>query len=69
MNRRDALRKSALFAGSAIAAPTMLSLLQACAKQDRLTWTPQFWQKIRRDSLPLLWISFCQKPKLPVAWM
>ncbi len=42
MNRRDALRKTALFAGSAVAAPTMLSLLQACAKQDRLTWTPQF---------------------------
>lgn len=42
MNRRDALRKTAWFAGSAVAAPTMLSLLQACAKQDRLTWTPQF---------------------------
>lgn len=42
MNRRDALRKTALFAGSAVAAPTMLSLLQACAKQDRLSWTPQF---------------------------
>jgi hypothetical protein len=42
MNRRDALRKTAFFAGSAVAAPTMLSLLQACAKQDRLTWTPQF---------------------------
>jgi hypothetical protein len=42
MNRRDALRKSAIFAGSAVAAPTLLSLLQSCAKQDRLTWTPQF---------------------------
>lgn len=42
MNRRDALRKTALFAGSAVAAPTLLSLLHSCAKQDRLTWTPQF---------------------------
>jgi hypothetical protein len=42
MNRRDALRKTALFAGSAVAVPSMLSLLQACSKQDRLTWTPQF---------------------------
>lgn len=42
MNRRDALRKSAIFAGSAVAAPTLLSLLQSCSKQDRLTWTPQF---------------------------
>ena len=45
MNRRDALRKTALFAGSAVAAPTMLSLLQSCAKQDRLTWVPQFLQE------------------------
>ncbi|MCL6261390.1 gluconate 2-dehydrogenase subunit 3 family protein [Aquiflexum sp. TKW24L] len=42
MNRRDALRKTALFAGSAIAAPTILSMLQSCAKQDRLTWQPVF---------------------------
>lgn len=42
MNRRDALRKSAIFAGSAVAAPTLLSLLQSCARHDRLTWTPQF---------------------------
>ena len=42
MNRRDALKKSALTFGAAIGAPTLLSLLQACAKQDRLTWTPVF---------------------------
>jgi hypothetical protein len=42
MNRRDALRKTALFAGSAVAAPTILSLFQSCAKQDRLTWQPVF---------------------------
>lgn len=42
MNRRDALRKSALGLGVAVGTPTLLSLLQACAKQDRLTWTPLF---------------------------
>lgn len=42
MNRRDALKKSALALGAAAGAPTLLSLLQACAKQDRLTWTPVF---------------------------
>jgi hypothetical protein len=42
MNRRDALKKSALALGAAAGAPTLLSLLQACAKTDRLTWTPQF---------------------------
>lgn len=42
MNRRDALRKTVLLAGTAAGAPTLISLLQSCAKQDRLTWTPQF---------------------------
>ncbi|MGM0946332.1 MAG: gluconate 2-dehydrogenase subunit 3 family protein [Bacteroidota bacterium] len=42
MNRRDALKKSALALGAAAGAPTWLSLLQSCAKTDRLTWTPQF---------------------------
>ena len=42
MNRRDALKKSALALGAAAGAPTLLSLLQACAKTDRLTWTPVF---------------------------
>ncbi|NVJ85032.1 MAG: gluconate 2-dehydrogenase subunit 3 family protein [Algoriphagus sp.] len=42
MNRRDALKKSALALGAAAGTPTLLSLLQACAKQDRLSWTPLF---------------------------
>lgn len=42
MNRRDALKKSALALGAAAGAPTLLGLLQSCAQQDRLTWTPQF---------------------------
>lgn len=42
MNRRDALKKSALALGAAAGVPTLLSLLQSCAKQDRLTWEPQF---------------------------
>ncbi|MCZ8133953.1 MAG: gluconate 2-dehydrogenase subunit 3 family protein, partial [Algoriphagus sp.] len=42
MNRRDALKKSALAFGVAAGAPTLLSLLQACTQTDRLTWTPQF---------------------------
>ena len=42
MNRRDALKKTALAFGAAAGTPTLLSLLQACAQTDRLTWTPQF---------------------------
>lgn len=42
MNRRDALRKTGLLAGSAVAAPSLLSLLQACSQTSRLNWTPIF---------------------------
>ncbi|MHA7131102.1 gluconate 2-dehydrogenase subunit 3 family protein [Algoriphagus namhaensis] len=42
MNRREALKKSGWLAGSAIAAPSLLSLLQACRETDRLDWTPIF---------------------------
>ncbi|MFD2201714.1 gluconate 2-dehydrogenase subunit 3 family protein [Shivajiella indica] len=42
MNRRNALRKTALLASSAVAAPSLFSLLQSCKQQNRLEWTPQF---------------------------
>lgn len=42
MNRRNALRKTALLAGSAVAVPTLFSLLQSCKEQNRLEWTPVF---------------------------
>ncbi|WP_304516730.1 gluconate 2-dehydrogenase subunit 3 family protein [Cecembia rubra] len=42
MNRRNALKKSALLAGSAIAVPSLFSLLQSCKQQNRLDWAPVF---------------------------
>ncbi len=42
MNRRDALRKTGLLAGSAVAVPSLFSLLQSCSQTPRLGWTPQF---------------------------
>lgn len=42
MNRRDALRRTGLLAGSAVATPTLLSLLQSCKEQKRVDWVPQF---------------------------
>jgi hypothetical protein len=42
MDRRTALRKTTLLAGTVLGAPTLASLLQSCQKQDRLSWTPQF---------------------------
>ncbi len=42
MDRRTALRRTTLLAGTVLGAPSLAALLQACAKQDRLTWEPQF---------------------------
>jgi hypothetical protein len=42
MNRRDAIKKSALMAGAVLAGPSLLSLLQSCQRTDRLSWQPLF---------------------------
>lgn len=42
MNRRDALKNSALLAGAVLAGPPLVSLLQSCKKTDRLSWQPLF---------------------------
>jgi hypothetical protein len=43
MDRRNALKKTGLLAGAAVTMPTMLSLLQSCKNEPRLTWQPQFF--------------------------
>ncbi len=40
MDRRTAIRKSAMLAGTAAMAPSLLSLLQSCQQQPRLNWQP-----------------------------
>jgi hypothetical protein len=42
MNRRDALRKTGMLAGSTVAIPSLFSLLQSCSQTPRLGWIPQF---------------------------
>ncbi len=43
MDRRKALKKTGLLAGAALATPSILSLLQACKSEPRLTWKPEFF--------------------------
>lgn len=45
MDRRSALKKTGLLAGAAVAMPTILSLLQSCENEPRLTWKPEFFTK------------------------
>lgn len=45
MDRRSALKKTGLLAGATVAMPAMISLLQSCKNEPRLTWKPEFFTK------------------------
>lgn len=42
MNRRDALKNTALLGAAATTSASFLALFQSCQTQDRLTWEPLF---------------------------
>ncbi len=42
MDRRQALKKTGLWAGAAMATPSFLSLLQSCKNESRSEWQPVF---------------------------
>lgn len=42
MDRRNALRRTGLLAGTTAWTPALLALLQSCQAEDRLDWQPQF---------------------------
>jgi hypothetical protein len=42
MNRRDALKNTALLGGSIALSSTLLTLLQSCQEENRLGWQPRF---------------------------
>ncbi|MCK5442977.1 MAG: gluconate 2-dehydrogenase subunit 3 family protein [Maribacter sp.] len=42
MNRRKALQKTGVLAGTAVLMPSLLSLLQSCKTESRLDWQPLF---------------------------
>jgi len=43
MDRRSALKKAGVLAGSAVAIPSFFSLLQSCKSENRLGWQPLFF--------------------------
>lgn len=42
MNRREAIRKAGVAAGTTILTPALLSLLQSCQSEPRIDWAPRF---------------------------
>ncbi len=42
MNRREALRRTAMIMGGAISAPAMLGVLKGCKAEPAINWEPEF---------------------------
>lgn len=54
MDRRNALKNSGLLAGTAIAMPGLLSLLQSCKSESRLGWQPSFFTEDEATTISML---------------
>jgi len=51
MDRRSALKKAGVLAGSAVAIPSFFSLLQSCKSETRLGWQPLFFTEIEAKTI------------------
>jgi hypothetical protein len=51
MNRRSALKKAGVLAGSAVAIPSFFSLLQSCKSETRLGWKPLFFTETEANTI------------------
>jgi hypothetical protein len=51
MDRRSALKKAGVLAGSAVAMPSFFSLLQSCKSETRLGWQPLFFTEIEAKTI------------------
>lgn len=54
MDRRKALKKVGLLAGASIAMPSMISLFQSCATENRLDWQPLFFTTDEANTIATL---------------
>ncbi|MRI00058.1 gluconate 2-dehydrogenase subunit 3 family protein [Kriegella sp. EG-1] len=67
MDRRNALKKTGLFAGAAIVTPSLFSLLQACKDEPRLSWKPLFFTDIEAQTIATLVDMILPKTDTPGA--
>ena len=54
MDRRSALKKAGILAGSAVAIPSLFSLLQSCKNENRLDWQPLFFTETEAKTISVL---------------
>ncbi|MBM1107676.1 gluconate 2-dehydrogenase subunit 3 family protein [Aurantibacter crassamenti] len=67
MDRRKALKKTGLFAGAALAMPSIFSLLQACKDEPRLNWQPLFFNENEAKTIATLVDMILPKTETPGA--
>jgi len=65
MNRREAIKKSALIGGSSVLGVSLISLLQSCQGENRLTWTPIFLNKDQAQLVTTLVDTILPKTDTP----
>lgn len=66
MDRRSALKRTGLL-GAAVAMPTMLSLLQSCKDEPRLTWQPDFFTEEEAKTISSLLDMILPRTETPGA--
>lgn len=67
MDRRKALKTTALSIGTALSAPAISSLLASCQQQDRLSWTPQFFSEEEAKTIGAICDTMLPKTETPGA--
>ena len=66
MDRRSALKRTGLL-GAAVAMPTMLSLLQSCKDEPRLSWQPEFFTEEEAKTISSLLDMILPRTETPGA--
>ncbi len=67
MDRRSALKKAGVLAGSAVAIPSLFSLLQSCKSENRLEWQPLFFTETEAKTISVLVDTILPRTNTPGA--
>jgi len=54
MNRRNALKRTGFLLGATVATPTILSILQSCKNETRVSWQPLFFSPTEASTVASL---------------
>ena len=67
MDRRKAIKNTALLAGISLSGATLSSLLQSCQEKNRLDWEPIFFSKNQAETVSAMADAFLPKTGTPGA--